>query len=94
MDCLFCKIVSGDIPATVVKKTDSITAFKDITPQAPTHVLIIPNKHFENMAEVANADADLAGQIFKVAGEIAHELGLKSYRTCLLYTSDAADDIL
>jgi histidine triad (HIT) family protein len=81
MDCLFCKIVSGDIPANVVKKTDSITAFKDITPQAPTHVLIIPNKHFENMAEVANADADLAGQIFKVAGEIAHELGLKSYRT-------------
>lgn len=59
-------------------KTDSITAFKDITPQAPTHVLIIPNKHFENMAEVANADADLAGQIFKVAGEIAHELGLKA----------------
>jgi len=73
--------VNGDIPATIIKKTDSITAFKDITPQAPTHILIIPNKHFENMAEVANNDVNLAGEIFKVAGEIAHELGLKSYRT-------------
>jgi histidine triad (HIT) family protein len=74
VECLFCKIVNGDIPATIIKKTDSITAFKDITPQAPTHILIIPNKHFENMAEVANNDLNLAG-------EIAHELGLKSYRT-------------
>ena len=49
MDCLFCKIVSGDIPATIIKKTELITAFNDITPQAPTHVLIIPNKHFENI---------------------------------------------
>jgi histidine triad (HIT) family protein len=73
--------VNGDIPATIIKKTDSITAFKDITPQAPTHILIIPNKHFENMAEVANNDVNLAGEIFKVSGEIAHELGLKSYRT-------------
>ena len=81
MECLFCKIVNGDIPATIIKKTDSIIAFKDITPQAPTHILIIPNKHFENMAEVANNDVNLAGEIFKVAGEIAHELGLKSYRT-------------
>lgn len=64
VECLFCKIVNGDIPATIIKKTDSITAFKDITPQAPTHILIIPNKHFENMAEVANNDVNLAGEIF------------------------------
>jgi histidine triad (HIT) family protein len=90
---LFCKIVSGDISASIVKKTDLITAFKDITPQAPTHILIIPNKHFENMAEVANTDTDLAGLIFKVAGEIAHELGLKSYRTNINTGSEAGQSV-
>ena len=80
MDCLFCKIVTGEIPAAIVKKNDSYTAFNDITPQAPTHVLIIPNQHFSNMAEVAKADPELAGEIFKAAGEIASEIGLDSYR--------------
>ena len=80
MDCLFCKIVAGEIPAAIVKKNDFYTAFNDITPQAPTHVLIIPNQHFSNMAEVAKADPQLAGEIFKAAGEIASEIGLDSYR--------------
>ena len=70
MDCLFCKIVAGEIPAAIVKKNDSYTAFNDITPQAPTHVLIIPNQHFSNMAEVAKADPELAVEIFKPPGEI------------------------
>jgi histidine triad (HIT) family protein len=80
MDCLFCKIVDGTIPAKIVKKTELFTAFNDITPQAPTHILIIPNKHFTNMAEVANSDPVLAGEIFKAAGQIASENGLESYR--------------
>ena len=80
MDCLFCKIVAGEIPAAIVKKTKTFTAFKDITPQAPTHILILPNQHFENMAEVADAYPALAGEIFKAAGEIAAEIGLDSYR--------------
>jgi len=81
MNCLFCKIVAGQIPASIVKKTDLITAFNDITPQAPTHILIIPNKHYVNMAEVANSDLTLAGEIFKAAGDIAAELRLENYRT-------------
>ena len=76
MDCLFCKIVAGQIPASIVKSTNLITAFNDITPQAPTHILIIPNQHFANMAEVAQSNLELAGEIFKTAGEIASELGL------------------
>ena len=80
MDCLFCKIVAGEIPAAIVKKNDFYTAFNDITPQAPTHVLIIPNQHFSNMAEVAKSNPELAGEIFKAAGEIASEIGLDSYR--------------
>lgn len=80
VDCLFCKIVSSQIPASIIKKTDLITAFSDITPQAPTHILIIPNEHFENMAAVASANPKLAGEIFSMAGVIANELGLDSYR--------------
>jgi histidine triad (HIT) family protein len=80
VDCLFCKIVNGTIPAKIVKKSDLYTAFNDITPQAPTHILIIPNKHFTNMAEVANSEPALAGEIFKAAGQIAIENGLESYR--------------
>ena len=80
VDCLFCKIVAGKIPANIVKKNHLLTAFNDITPQAPTHILIIPNKHFTNMAEVANSDPMLAGEIFRAAGEIAIEKGLESYR--------------
>jgi len=80
MDCLFCKIVAGEIPASIVKKNALYTAFNDITPQAPTHILIIPNHHFSNMAEAAMANPELVGEIFKAAGEIASEIGLDSYR--------------
>jgi len=80
MDCLFCKIVSGDIPATIIKKTELITAFNDITPQAPTHVLIIPNKHFVNIGEVSSADSKLTAELFNAAADIASEFGLESYR--------------
>jgi histidine triad (HIT) family protein len=80
VDCLFCKIVDGTITAKIVKKSGLFTAFNDITPQAPTHILIIPNKHFANMAEVANFDLALAGEIFRAAGQIAIENGLESYR--------------
>ena len=80
-DCLFCKIVAEEIPATIVKKTDRVTVFKDITPQAPVHLLVIPNQHFANMAEVSKAQPELVGEIIEVADQIATELGLSSYRT-------------
>jgi len=80
-NCLFCKIVAGDIPASIVKKTDQVTVFQDITPQAPTHLLVIPNQHFADMAEVAKAQPELVGEIIAVADQVATELGLSSYRT-------------
>jgi histidine triad (HIT) family protein len=79
--CLFCRIVSGEIPATIVMKTDRVTVFNDITPQAPTHLLIIPNQHFSNMAEVAKADPALVGEIIMIADQVASENGLESYRS-------------
>ena len=80
-DCLFCKIVTGDIPASIIRKTNRVTVFKDITPQAPVHLLIIPNQHFTNMAEVAKADPSLVGEIFAVADEVAIDSGVDTYRS-------------
>jgi histidine triad (HIT) family protein len=93
MDCLFCKIVNGDIPATLIKKTEFITAFNDITPQAPTHILIIPNKHFKNIGEVSMTDPNLTAELFKAASEIASEFGLESYRLNINTGADAGQSV-
>lgn len=80
-NCIFCKIVAGEIPASIIKKTNQVTVFNDITPQAPTHILVIPNQHFANMAQVAKADPSLVGEIFAIADQVAAELGIDTYRS-------------
>ena len=81
INCLFCKIVSGDIPAEIVKLGERVTIFKDSTPQAPIHLLVIPNQHFTNMAEVAKSDPALVGEIFALADQVANEFGIDTYRS-------------
>ncbi|MFC6646432.1 histidine triad nucleotide-binding protein [Granulicella cerasi] len=73
MDCLFCKIVSGDIPATRVYEDEQVLAFPDIHPQAPTHLLIIPKKHIRSHAEAAAGDKEMLGHLMFAAGELARE---------------------
>jgi histidine triad (HIT) family protein len=80
-NCIFCKIVAGEIPASIIKKTNQVTVFNDITPQAPTHILVIPNQHFSNMAQVAKVDPSLVGEIFAIADQVAAELGIDTYRS-------------
>ena len=75
-DCLFCAIAAGDIPADLVHSDDEIVAFRDITPQAPVHVLVIPRAHHANAASLAAEDAALAGRLLAVAGLIAAEEGV------------------
>jgi histidine triad (HIT) family protein len=70
-DCLFCRIVGKDIPADVVLETDRTVAFRDIAPQAPTHVLVVPKRHFANAAELAAADPGLAGALIADATTVA-----------------------
>ncbi|SEG86184.1 histidine triad (HIT) family protein [Actinacidiphila yanglinensis] len=70
-DCLFCKIVAGEIPATVVRETDTTVAFRDINPQAPTHVLVIPRVHYANAAELAAGDPAAVVDVLREAGEVA-----------------------
>ncbi len=75
-DCLFCAIVAGEIPADVVHRDDDVLAFRDVNPQAPVHVLVIPSAHHATAAELAAADPALAGRLLEVAGEIAAREGV------------------
>ena len=69
--CLFCKIASGEIPASIVYQDELVTAFRDIHPVAPTHVLIVPNKHIESVSQVNADDEQTLGRLFIVARKIA-----------------------
>ena len=71
MDCLFCKILAGEIPADIVYESDTAIAFRDINPQAPTHVLVIPRKHIATINDVGADDEAVIGNLFTVAKEIA-----------------------
>jgi len=93
MDCLFCKIVSGQIPAKLVHQGDSVIAFDDINPQAPTHVLIIPKKHFENVGELAANDPLALKELFIAAKEIAASRALAGYRTVFNTGAEAGQSV-
>jgi histidine triad (HIT) family protein len=73
---LFCAIVAGEIPATTVLETDRILAFRDINPQAPTHVLVIPKAHYPDVAALAAADAALLGEVINAAQQVAEAEGV------------------
>lgn len=75
-DCLFCGIVSGRIPADLVARAERAVAFRDINPQAPTHVLVVPVDHYVNAAELAAADPEMLAEVFAVADDVARAEGL------------------
>lgn len=75
-DCVFCRIVAGEIPATVVAETDQVLAFRDIEPMAPTHVQIVPKTHYDSAAAMAAADPALAGEVVATAGRVAEAEGV------------------
>ena len=79
-DCLFCKIIAGEIPSNKVYEDDLCYAFYDIDPQAPTHFLVIPKAHIQSVSAVTEETAPIVGHIFAVIAKLAGELGLESYR--------------
>lgn len=79
-DCLFCKIVAGEIPGDIVRTTEHAVAFRDINPQAPTHVLVVPRAHFANAAELAAGDAAASADLVTTAAAIAADEGHDDYR--------------
>ncbi len=86
-DCLFCRIVAGDIPATVVLETDTTLAFRDIDPKAPVHVLVIPKDHHTDVAELARADPRVAADVLAAAAAVAEAEGLRGDGFRLIFNS-------
>ena len=76
-NCLFCKIVAGDIPSTKVYEDDTVLAFRDIAPQAPTHILVIPKSHIGSVAEVSAENSAVVAHIFEVIAKVAAQEGLE-----------------
>ncbi|MFC7545379.1 histidine triad nucleotide-binding protein [Plantactinospora sp. GCM10030261] len=75
-DCLFCRIVAGEIPATVVRETDKTLAFRDIAPKAPVHVLVIPKEHFVDVVTMAEADPEVTAEVMATAAIVAEHEGV------------------
>jgi histidine triad (HIT) family protein len=75
-DCLFCRIIAGEVPATQIHADDSVVAIRDIAPQAPTHILLLARRHIPSVGELSPADHDLMGKIFAVGAELAKREGI------------------
>lgn len=89
-DCLFCKIVAGDIPAAIIHESETTVAFRDLNPQAPTHVLVIPRSHYPDAAALAEGEPATAAHLFDAAREIASQEGLHDGYRMVLNTGPAA----
>ncbi len=94
-DCIFCKIVAGEVPARWVFQDDEVVAFHDIHPVAPVHVLVIPRRHISSLAEAAPEDRAVLGSVLLGAARVARELGCaeKGYRTILNTGSGAGQSV-
>ena len=94
-ETVFSKIIDRKIPADIVYETDQVLAFKDINPQAPVHVLIVPKQPIATINDLDAADAELIGQLFLAAKQIAYDLGVaeSGYRTVLNCNRDGGQDV-
>jgi histidine triad (HIT) family protein len=93
-ECLFCRILRGEIPAKKVFENEHVFAFEDIQPQAPTHVLVIPKKHFAGLKEAQAEDAEVIGQCHLAAAEIARQRNIEQgYRTVLNVGAGAGQSV-
>ena len=94
MDCLFCKIIKGDIPSTKVYEDELVYAFRDIAPQAPTHILVIPKEHIGSVNDVTAENSSVVAHIFQVIPQIAAAEGLTGgYRVVSNCGSDAGQTV-
>ena len=95
-DCLFCKIIKGEIPSTKVYEDEDILAFNDINPAAPIHILVIPKKHIESLAHMEKEDEKIVGKIYGVINKIAEEKGFKDngYRVITNCGKDAGQEVM
>jgi len=76
MACIFCEIIAGRIPSQIVYSSPDVTAFRDVNPQAPTHLLVVPNRHVESIADVGAEDGELLTRLLEVANQLARQEGV------------------
>lgn len=90
-DCIFCRIATGEIPATTLYDDGEVLAFRDINPEAPVHILLIPRRHIATLNDLAAADAELIGRLYLAGKQVAAELGVaeSGYRTVINCNRDA-----
>ncbi len=95
MDCLFCKIIKGEIPAKVIYEDEKVLVFEDINPQAPVHTLVIPKKHISTLLEITGEDNELLGYLFQVANSIARDKGIadKGFRLVINCNREAGQTV-
>ena len=95
-DCIFCKIIKKEIPATILYEDDEIIAFKDINPAAPIHTLVIPKKHIPSLVELEKEDELLVGRIYTVINKLAENQGVKEsgYRVIVNCGKDAGQEVM
>lgn len=94
-DCIFCKIITGDIPSTNVFRDEQVTAFRDLHPAAPTHILIVPNKHIDSVNMLTNDDEQLIGHLFTTAKQLAAQEGIAEdgYRLIINTNANAGQTV-
>lgn len=93
-DCLFCKIVVGEIPAERIHETDDVLVFRDVTPQAPVHLLAVPKRHIPSIASIGESDGELLGRLFAAANSAAEsELGDHGWRIATNHGGEAGQSI-
>lgn len=95
-DCLFCKIVKGEIPSTKVYEDEFVYAFKDINPEAPVHILVIPKKHIESINKIEKEDEELIGKIFTTIKKVAKDqkIAESGYRVVSNCGKDAGQTVM
>ena len=92
-DCIFCSIAAGDIPAEVVARTETAVAFRDLNPQAPLHVLVVPRTHVANAAELADREPETVAELVRLARDISADAGHDSYRLLLNTGAEAGQSV-
>lgn len=94
-DCIFCKIIKGEIPSNKVYEDEEILAFKDINPAAPIHILVIPKKHIASLIEIEEEDEKIIGKIYKVINQIAEKQGIdkKGFRVIVNCGEDGGQEV-
>jgi histidine triad (HIT) family protein len=92
-DCIFCKIVAGEIPGEIVHTTERTVAFRDLDPQAPLHVLVVPKQHFANAADLAAGDPAASAELVSTAAAVATAEGYDDYRLVFNTGADAGQSV-